>query len=519
MRNNVVKIIGIEGLLLLLFGLMALLFAPAARFISLIFFAAGGIGILVYIALGWKVLKSSSVSRSAKIGVNAATYTLIVLAIIVLTNFVVERYPNQWDVTSAKVNTLSDQSLKILAELDQPLHLKHFQKPIQAAGTEMLFERYANTSKNFTFEIIDPDLQPQMVQQFGITAYGESVLSMGDRNHKFTGMAEQDVTSAIMTLSKSTKKTIYFIEGHGEPDINDGEERGYLNIAKSLGNEGHEAVRLLLASEQKVPDDAGCLVLAGPQKRLLPGEVEIITEYLNQGGSLLVLLDPMQESGLEPLLGDFGVRVQNTVVVDQFMRLFQGATLGLDPIVETYGIHPITDNFKERTIFPMARSLEKLDNAPVGTTVTELASTSESSWAETSLLPLLEKNEVAQDEGDIAGPLPLALAVEKIVDLTKNPEGQAATDNVIKRAKLVVVGDSDFGNNRYALAMFNTDFFINCVSWLIGEEAQISIRPRSYAPSVFQFTMQEQSLVFYLSVFIIPQLLMMIGIAVMIRRK
>ena len=98
-------------------------------------------------------------------------------------------------------------------------------------------------------------------------------------------------------------------------------------------------------------------------------------------------------------------------------------------------------------------------------------------------------------------------------------EDRAEKPEKVKTAKLVVVGDSDFANNRYALAMFNKDFFVNCASWLIGEEAQITIRPRSYAPSLFQMTREEQALVFYLSVFIIPQLLLMIGIAVMIRRK
>jgi ABC-type uncharacterized transport system involved in gliding motility auxiliary subunit len=291
-----------------------------------------------------------------------------------------------------------------------------------------------------------------------------------------------------------------------------------------MGNESIEATRLLLASETKIPADAAAVVVAGPKKPLLAQEVRILADYVKGGGHAFFLLDPAFPSGLEPLVQEYGVTVQDTAVVEKQLRLFEGATLGVEPIVEDYGDHPITKDFRERTVFPLVRSLATAKEPPTGVTLTEIAKTSAQSWADTGVQQLLTANTVEFTEGqDIQGPVAVAVAVEKKLGAPPAAEGAEPPapepGESGPAAKIVVIGDADFADNKYANYLFNTDFFLNSVSWLIGEEGRIAIRPRSYAPSVVQLTEQERGMLFYVGTLVLPQLMAMIGIAVFIRRQ
>ena len=91
--------------------------------------------------------------------------------------------------------------------------------------------------------------------------------------------------------------------------------------------------------------------------------------------------EPDPEAALIKMLGGWGVQVGDDVIVDQVVRLFAGPALGLNPVVNTYGAHPITNGFSQRTVFPMTRSVEPESQLKAGLTVVGLAKTSDTSWA------------------------------------------------------------------------------------------------------------------------------------------
>ena len=76
----------------------------------------------------------------------------------------------------------------------------------------------------------------------------------------------------------------------------------------------------------------------------------MIDRYLERGGSVLFLLEPRRGSELVELLSRWGVEVGDDVIVDQQVRLFQGVTLGLEPVVSQYGQHPVVAPITERTV-------------------------------------------------------------------------------------------------------------------------------------------------------------------------
>ena len=185
---------------------------------------------------------------------------------------------------------------------------------------------------------------------------------------------------------------IEFLDGHGEADPDDAEtQTGYGTIKKDLEGEGYEVRKLELAQLPKVPDDANLVVVAGPIKPLGQHEIDALNDYLKHGGRMIAMYrpqrpdNPIDEDAMVKLASEWGVKVGNDIVVDQVVRLFEGPALGLNPIVQNYGEHPITKDFKQRTVFPMSRSLTAEPNLKPGLTVTPIANTSDTSWAEVDL--------------------------------------------------------------------------------------------------------------------------------------
>src|SRR5262249_53248269 len=206
-----------------------------------------------------------------------------------------------------------------------------------------------------------------------------------------------------------------------------------------------------------------------PQRPLLQPEIEAIASYLKKAGKAIFMLPPRQGNELSPLLAQYGVKLGNDAVVDQVVRLFQGPQLGLNPIVTTYGAHPITKDIKERTVFPLTRSVNPGETKP-GLTVVSLAKTSTSSWAETDLTTLFDAQSAVLEESDTKGPISIAVAVSADLKQLGMGEGEA---------RLVVYGTASFADNKNINTLYNRDLFLNSIGWLSSQEELLSIRPRT----------------------------------------
>jgi ABC-type uncharacterized transport system involved in gliding motility auxiliary subunit len=183
----------------------------------------------------------------------------------------------------------------------------------------------------------------------------------------------------------------------------------------------------------------------------------------------------------------------------------------MNPIVTTYGAHPITESFTERTIFPVARSVTPVEAAPAGLTVTSIAKTSQTSWAEVDLETLFGKGEATLEAGaDTTGPV--SIAVASTADLAALGRGEG-------EARVVAFGTSGFADNKYLNMVYNRELFLNTFGWLAGQEELISIRPRTVRMSRVLFSEEQAATIFYLSVLVLPEILLVIGLAVWWRRS
>jgi len=506
------SLFGLWGIVLLVFGLVAFAVTPAAQGYVFLHVGLGFLFLVLWLTASRESLTSVLGERSTKYGANAIVYTLIFVGVLVVVNWLASRHNHRWDLTKQNVFSLSTQSKNVLGKLEQPVVLDAFVQAGADPEVEDLLGSYRYASDKLSFHMVDPDKERDLAERYKITELPTIHIQYGDQTATVTrDMTEEAITNGLIKATRTTKKVACFIDGHGEPDIENREARGFSSLKDALTNENYETRKVLLATEQDVPPECTVLIDVGTEKPLFDHEVELLSNYLRAGRSALFLVGPRRGEQLKTLVDPWAVKITDSVVVDQVVRLFEGPALGLQIIASTYGTHPITKDFHERTIFPMARAVEANAAGKTGLSAIELVKSSPSAWGETDLAGVFDRGEAAQDDKDLKGPVSVAVAVTgKHKEMGFGKEGET---------KLVVVGDSDFATNQFLPQVFNRDLLLNIMNWLGGQEELIAIRPRAIEASRAQLTADESRRIFYLSVLIMPELLLLVGLTVWWRRS
>ena len=535
------------GLALAILALIGMQIWPHRKTIFLVMAVLGAAAIAVYVALNLSSLKRSVSRKSFLYSSNLLLVIVLVLAILVLLNYFLSRHNFRLDFTEAKLHSLSDQSIQVLKNLKKDVQIKGFFRDGNYGRSKLedLLKNYGYYSKKIKYEFIDPDKNPGLVKAYGITQDGTTILEASGKENRITTSTEEDLTNALIKATRESKKVIYFLEGHGEHSIEQTEDIGYSFAKDELQKLGYEAKKLTLALSETFPQDCALLVIPGPQKDLLPNELETIKNYIDRGGRVFFMADPEVAPGLAPYLSGFGVKLENDVVVDTISRLFGGDYFM--PVITEYETHDITRNFRYATFFPYARSVEPVEPKPEGITMSLLGKTSPNSWSERQLD---QKQVVFNKEKDKQGPISLAVvatiqvkpeekkaetqeaaaekaepqqsAEQKKADEKKSDENSLEETPVAepkKEGRLAVFGDSDFASNRYYGLSGNGNFFLNAVNWLTEESDLISIQPRTSSPRTVQFTPSQGRLIFFVSVVILPLIILILGISVWLRRR
>jgi ABC-type uncharacterized transport system involved in gliding motility auxiliary subunit len=487
----------------------------------LILLIAGGILLIVGIVSNYKQILASLGKRSGKYAGNYVISLILVIFIVSFLNYIGVKHVKRFDATHIGRFTLAPQTVQVLSKLNKDIEIKAFLPGGESASLKELLTEYKTASSRIRYEFVDPDRQPDVAKQYDVTLYGTVIVSYGDRREKIEkrseAVQEQDLTNAIIKAGRSKSKKVYFIEGHGEKDSSSEERDGYVLAKNALEAQGYKVGTVNLVSEGKVPEDTSVLIEAGPAKEPFAQELQFVSNFLNSGkGGLLVLVDPQPSPSLQGFFKEWGVQVDNDIVLDVsgFGRLI-GAGPNI-PLVRNYENHKITERFKTMTLFPMTRSIQPDKTPPLGIMVEPLFKSDEKSWGETNVASMLKTKEASYDEGkDLKGPLPLAMAI------TKEVKPAPGADSTFK-SRMVVAGTSSFPMNLYFDTPGNGNLFLNMISWLAQDEDLISIRPRSQEDRKLPISFSSKgalTLLFCFVVIVLPGIVLVAGIAVYVNRR
>ncbi|MFN2375700.1 MAG: GldG family protein [Candidatus Binatia bacterium] len=513
-------ILGIAGLVLVLFGMLehVMTLNPMLGFWDFGWFALGHIGAgLVCIALFFTTGSGSLTEffrrRSTRYGTNALVYSVAFLVVVVMLNILGVRYNKRWDMSAAGVNSLTEASRQVLDQLDGDVEILAFVGPQEKPFVQEVSQIYGYYSSKLKWQIIDPQVSPEIAQRELIQSIPAIKIKMADRSTTVDKVEEEAITNGIHKVATSEQKKVYFLTGHGEPSPDEKEKpEGMGLFADTLRNQNYEVAGLFAAEAPAIPDDAAVLVVGTGDRSHFPAELDKIRDYLKKGGSLLLLLEPNRDPELADFARSLGVRVGDDVILDQQVRLFQGATIGTDAIVTEYGDHPSTKALTERSLYSMARSVSPAIEAPGGPVPFKpLAFTSPTSWAETDVERIFGQGEAELGDDDIRGPVPLAAGGEAPATVLGGEAGA--------QVKIAIFGDTSFLTNQYLRQLYNDAVGQGVIGWLAGETQLISIAPRVVRASRAFLGETEARTVFYLSVLVLPELILLAGIFVWWRRS
>ena len=485
---------------------------------------------------------------------NLAATLVLLGALFILVNFVASRRYARMDFTRAKLSVLSEKTVRVLKGLPTPVRVIVFYQPQEPNQRPdplyplivNLLKEYERYSTQLKIEYVEPYRDraraEQLAKQFDIDRINLVVFQAGTR-HKYlsdTDLADYDLnamrlggqpqleafkgedafTSAIVNVTQASSPLVWCTTGHGEKVADSPEPLGLSSLKKYLEQQNVTIQPVTLVDRTAVPPDVKLIVIAGPTRRFTDAEATLLQTYLDHGGRLLALIDPLDETGLDDLLQRWGVLLGHDIVVDPARQL-----PGVRPenlFIVAYTHHPIVQKMKTfMTLFPLARSVRPTQPLPTGLTVTPLAMTSDSGWGETQASGEVFKFDAGVD---LKGPVSIAVAVERLPAPPQHVGGAQAGRPVSSSGgtstRLVVMGDSDFIINTQLANVGNRDLLLGAFYWLIEQEQLIGIGPKPLEAIKLDLTSQELRGISWFSFLLMPLACGMAGVGVWwIRRQ
>jgi ABC-type uncharacterized transport system involved in gliding motility auxiliary subunit len=481
----------------------------------------GGLGLLV-VGLSLSDYGRSRFwsQRSTEAGANALISTLAVLVILGLINLLAVRYNSRVDLTENQLFTLAPQSQQVVQALENPTRVVIFDAN-QNPQDRQLLESYRQAGDNFSFEYVNPYDDPRRAQDFGVSQAGAVFLEQGEERRQLQvlspsdRLSERTLTNALDQLTETGSLRAYFTQGHQEFPI-DGSETGFLQAATALEEKGFRVEPLDLAQASTVPEDANVVIVAGPGAEFFDNEVQALSSYLEGGGSLLLMIDPRTSPNLDSLLDNWGVSLDNRIVLD---TSGSGQLVGLGPaapLVTDYGDHPITRDFGTgRSFFPLVRPIN-LEAMAAVTAEPILRSNPQSRAEALSTDGELQFNQDAPP----SGPYTLGVALSRPVGEAATPSDGEDGQPPGPQARLVVIGNATFATDGLFEQQLNGDVFLNAVSWLSQRDnSALSIRPRQVTNRRIVMTVQQQIGLGIFALLVLPLVGLIMALLLWLKRR
>ena len=449
----------------------------------------------------------------------ALAVTAVVLAILIAVNVFACALPTSLthqDISAAQLYSVTSNTKAVVNNLTQDVTIYWIVQSDQEDDViQNLLEKYDSLSDHITVVKRNPDVYPTFAQQYTDEAVQNNslVVECGDR-YRFIGYddiylyeadmytysysasfdGEGAITSAIDYVVSEELPQVYVLEGHGEAELP-------ATFSEQVEKENLELTTFSLLTADEIPEEADCLLIYAPASDISPEEKEMLAEYAEGGGKLLVIAGPVADASLEnlySLLGSYGVETAEGVVVeaDRAHYAFQSPAALLPDMASS----AVTDPLIEENYYPILPVAQGLIVSDTATDVTALLTTSDTAF---SKVAGYEMTTYEKEEGDIDGPFALA------VSIACGNDGQ------------IIWFASSFLEDAYNAISSgaNVNLGMNALSSLIGESEAMAIRSKSLNYNYLTISESTSSLLRVLMVGVLPLAYLGIGIGVAVRRR
>lgn len=453
---------------------------------------------------------------------------LLVLAVLVLVNFISIRLFGRMDLTKQKVYTLSDASKKLVGGLDDRVTIKaYFTEDLPApynnnrrAVLDILNEYKAYAKGNIHYEFINPEgekaesdarqqgippVEVQVVKDDKLEVkrgYLGLVMQYEDKKELIPviqnlSSLEYDITSAMKRLTTRVKKKIGFSSGHDEPGLDK-----LRQVSQSLGQQ-YDLVPVDLSKGEKVPLDIDAMIVISPTKKFADSSKFVLDQFIMRGGKVAFLLNKMTANlnaqyriaqaidlGLEDMLEQYGLRLNADLVRDAqcaniTVQQMQGPFQMQSQVPFPY--LPAASNFDkdnaivkdlQAVIFYFVSSVDTSLAASKGLKANVLIRSSKRSGRQSGFIMLDPFQRYTATDMAESG-IPMAAIVQGSFKSYYQGKQPAAEITQSPDTRIILVGDGDFMKDEFLGNKGNLLLFANIVDYLADDAGLITIRSKN----------------------------------------
>ncbi len=444
----------------------------------------------------------------------------VVLAILVVVNYIVSTLPANWtklDMSSTQLYSITSNTKVVVNNLQEDVKIYWIvQQDKEDSIIENLLAKYEGLSSHIDVVKKNPDVFPTFTEQYTsedvpnnslIVECGEksryisyneiyiveSNMYSYSYNTSFDG--EGAITSAIDYVVSDDLPLLYLLEGHGESELPS-------TFANQIEKDNIQTAQLSLLSLEAVPEDADCVMIYDPSSDISETERDILASYVSAGGKLMVMAGPLEDgslTNLNSLLTTYGLAVNEGIVIEEDQNhYFFGYPYMLLADMQS---HDITDSLIEDNYYVIMSLCNGITYEGSGSgTVNSLLYTSDTAFAKVAgyALTTYEK-----EDGDIDGPFELAVSIED------------------DSGGIVWFTSADFledSLNAYSSGA-NGDLAMNALSSLIGESESMAIRSKSLNYNYLTISESTSSSLKLLMIGVIPLCFFGIGLIVILQKR
>jgi hypothetical protein len=472
-----------------------------------------------------------------KIGFDVVVRTALVLAVVVMVNYLGAKFYGRFYLSSQTQVKLSARSLSVVHSITNRVAVTvYYDKTDDWYPTIIaLLNEYRSANPNISVKTVDyltdPGAAQKIKDQYKLSSAKDKDLVIFDcgghvkvvngealtqvkleqvpnaterefRRKPVAFNGEMMFTAMLLAVENPKPLKAYFLQGHGEPSLSDSGETEYQKFGEVLAESYIATEPLQLLGDSMVPDDCNLLIIAGPRTEFSPTELQKIDQYLAQGGRLFMLFNYFSikhSTGLEPIFARWGINVVPDVVVDH-----KNTISGQDVIVYDFGNNPIVSpltGLALQLVLPRPVLHVDLPNPPADAPKVE------------ELIFSSPQSTLMGDPAAAWRSYPLMAAVEQ-----KTAAGVA---NSRGSTRILVVGDSFFLGNRQIESGANRDFVGYAANWLLDRTVLLEgIGPRPVKEYRLTITHEQQQRVRWLLLGALPGGVLAFGWLVwLVRRK
>ncbi|MBQ8562548.1 MAG: Gldg family protein, partial [Firmicutes bacterium] len=326
---------------------------------------------------------------------------------------------------------------------------------------------------------------------------------------------EGALTSAIHYVISEEETLLYLLEGHGEQELSSGFREFIEDANISMDN-------LNLLTEGGVPADCDCLVVNGPSVDVSRAEAEILGEYLEDGGRMLLMTACLEEElpNLAGVMKEYGVSQTKGMIVEGNRNYcIQSYANYLLPEVLNHEITEPLVSSGYLVLVPLAQGL-KIDEEAAGETGTEISVLLQTSSDAYSKVSWANAETAEASAGDIVTEegFPLGVAISRQQTEDGETDGGARDG---QETRIVWCTSTYLGNDQMneSVSGANYDLLMNSLNWICQMEDSITIHAKSLSETYLTLTAAQTLRWSVVLVVLVPLAFIVAGIVMWRKRR